>query len=117
MDLGLEIDESGPVPVVALRGEVDFGSAPRLREALVKRAVDGDRHVVLDLSDVDFLDSTGLGVLVGALKRFRTVGGDLYMVVTTHRIRAVFELTGLTAAFPVYDDRADAVAEAAAAVR
>jgi anti-sigma B factor antagonist len=114
MDLGLEIDETGPIPVVAVRGEIDFGSAPRLRELLVKRAMDGDKRVVLDLAGVDFLDSTGLGVIVGALKRYRTFGGDLYIVVTTDRIRAVFELTGLTAAFTVYDDRAAAVAEAAA---
>ena len=115
MDLALEIDDSEKAPVVVVRGEVDFGSAPRLRELLVKRAMDGAQHVVVDLSGVEFLDSTGLGVVVGALKRYRTLGGDLYIVVTTERIRAVFELTGLTSAFTVYDTRATAVAEAAAA--
>jgi anti-sigma B factor antagonist len=115
MDLVVEIDESAEAPVVVVRGEVDFGSAPRLRELLVKRAMDGGQHVVVDLSGVEFLDSTGLGVLVGSLKRYRTLGGDLYMVVTTDRIRAVFELTGLTSAFTLFADRATAVAEAAAA--
>jgi anti-sigma B factor antagonist len=115
MDLVVEIDESDAAPVVVVRGEVDFGSAPRLRELLVKRAMDGGQHVVVDLAGVEFLDSTGLGVLVGALKRYRTLGGDLYMVVTTDRVRAVFELTGLTSAFTVFYDRATAVAEAAAA--
>ena len=115
MELGVDFDESDLVPVVVVRGELDFGTAPRLRDVLVRRAMDGGQHVVVDLSAVEFLDSTGLGVLVGALKRYRTFGGDLYLVVTTERIRAVFELTGLTAAFTVYDDRATAVAEAAAA--
>lgn len=115
MDLGLDVEAVDGVPVVAVRGEVDFGSAPRLRELLVSTAMDGNHHVVVDLRAVDFLDSTGLGVLVGALKRYRTLGGDLHLVVSTSRIRSVFELTGLTNAFPIHDTVGSAV-EAAGAV-
>jgi anti-sigma B factor antagonist len=103
MDLGLDVNVTDGVPVVAVRGEVDFGSAPRLRELLISTAMDGHQRVVVDLRAVDFLDSTGLGVLVGALKRYRTLGGDLLLVISTSRIRSVFELTGLTAAFPIHD--------------
>ena len=103
MDLGLDVDLSEGVPVVAVRGEVDFGSAPRLRELLVATAMEGHHRVVVDLRAVDFLDSTGLGVLVGALKRYRTLHGDLHLVISTSRIRSVFELTGLTNAFPIHD--------------
>lgn len=103
MDLGLDVDVSDGVPVVSVRGEVDFGSAPRLREVLVSKAMAGYHHVVVDLRGVDFLDSTGLGVLVGALKRFRSLGGDLHLVISTSRVRSVFELTGLTTAFSIHD--------------
>ena len=115
MDLGLDVDVTDGVPVVAVRGEVDFGSAPRLRELLVSTAMEGNRQAVVDLRAVDFLDSTGLGVLVGALKRYRTLGGDLHLVISTTRIRSVFELTGLTTAFRIHDTVGSAVEAAAAA--
>jgi anti-sigma B factor antagonist len=109
MDLGLDVNLTDDVPVVAVRGEVDFGTAPRLRELLITTAMDGHRHVVADLRGVEFLDSTGLGVLVGALKRYRTLGGDLHLVISTSRIRSVFELTGLTSAFHIHDTVGSAV--------
>ena len=71
--------------------------------------------MILDLRGAAFLDSTGLGVLVGALKRYRTLGGDLHLVVNTSRIRSVFELTGLTNAFPIHDTVGSAVEAAGAA--
>ena len=103
MDLALDVNVTDGVPVVAVRGEVDFGTAPRLRELLIAQAMDGNTDVVVDLRAVEFLDSTGLGVLVGALKRYRTLGGDLHLVISTSRIRSVFELTGLTTAFSIHD--------------
>ncbi len=112
--MGLDVTETDGVPVVAVRGEVDFGTAPRLRELLVSTATDGNKTAVVDLRGVDFLDSTGLGVLVGALKRYRTLGGDLHLVISTSRIRAVFELTGLTSAFPIHDTVGAAVEAARA---
>lgn len=115
MDLGLDVELVDGVPVVILRGEVDFGTAPKLRELLIATAMDGHRHAVVDLRGVDFLDSTGLGVLVGALKRYRTLGGDLHLVISTSRIRSVFELTGLTTAFPIHDTVGSAVEAAGVA--
>ena len=115
MDLALDTEVTDGVTVVAVRGEVDFGSAPRLRELLVSTAMEGNRNVVVDLRAVEFLDSTGLGVLVGALKRYRTLGGDLHLVISTSRIRSVFELTGLTTAFPIHDTVGSAVEAAGGA--
>jgi anti-sigma B factor antagonist len=101
--------EHEDIPVAVLSGELDFGTAPRVRDAVVRLATDGARLAVVDLSEVEFLDSTGLGVLVGCLKRFRTLGGDLRLVITTDRIRKVFEITGLLGAFGIYDSVAAAV--------
>jgi anti-sigma B factor antagonist len=66
---------------------------------------------VVDLDGVDFLDSTGLGVLVGALKRVKgDEGGVLHLVCNQARIRKVFEVTGLTKVFSLFDSVDDAVA-------
>jgi anti-sigma B factor antagonist len=57
-------------------------------------------HIIADLRGVDFLDSTGLGVLVGGLKRLREHDGSLTLVISTTRILRILEVTGLTAVFP-----------------
>jgi anti-sigma B factor antagonist len=104
MELGLEVVESRPpYTVLAVKGEVDVYSAPRLREKLVELVSQGHRHIVVDLESVDFLDSTGLGVLVGGLKRLRSHEGDLTLVCTQARILKVFEITGLTTVFRIAD--------------
>lgn len=103
MELALEDREVGDWTVLAVRGEVDVYTAPRLRERLIEIVSSGARKVVVDLEGVDFLDSTGLGVLVGALKRLRSNDGDLALVCTQARIRKVFEITGLTKVFTMYE--------------
>ncbi len=102
MELGLEVDDSRPpFTVLAVKGEIDVYCAPRLRERLVELVSEGHRQIVVDLEGVDFLDSTGLGVLVGGLKRLRTHDGDLSLVCTQPRILKVFEITGLTTVFSI----------------
>jgi len=104
MELGLEVDESHPpFTVLAVKGEVDVYTAPRLREKLVELVSQGRHQIVVDLEGVDFLDSTGLGVLVGGLKRLRSNEGDLRLVCTQARILKVFEITGLTKVFEIHD--------------
>jgi anti-sigma B factor antagonist len=104
MDLGLEVDDShAPYTVLAVKGEVDVYSAPRLREKLVELVNQGNTQIIVDLEGVDFLDSTGLGVLVGGLKRLRSHDGDLILVCTQQRIMKVFEITGLTKVFSIHD--------------
>ena len=103
MDLGLDVTERNGFTVLAVRGEVDVYTAPRLRERLVELVSEGKHNIVVDLEGVDFLDSTGLGVLVGGLKRLRSHDGDLTLVCTQHRILKVFEITGLTKVFSIHD--------------
>jgi len=104
-------DENG-ITVLAAHGEVDVSTAPQLRQAIIEEASAGPGPLVIDLSDVDFLDSTGLGVLVSGLKRFRTMDSDVLLVVTSTRILKVFEVTGLTQVFRIHDTRDAAVATA-----
>jgi anti-sigma B factor antagonist len=110
MELGLDVRESNGYSVLAVHGEVDVYTAPRFRERLISLVSEGKHRIVVDLEGVDFLDSTGLGVLVGGLKRVRTHDGDLTLVCTKSRILKVFEITGLTKVFTIYESVDDAVA-------
>src|SRR5437588_12942373 len=100
MNLDLETSKQGETNVVSLRGEIDVYTAPRLRQALIDLVGAGATDIVVDMDQVDFLDSTGLGVLVGGLQRIKSNEGDLRLVVTQDRIMKVCELTGLSKVCP-----------------
>lgn len=110
MDLALSTRDEGDRTVVQVTGEVDVYTAPKLREQLVSLVDAGRYHIVVDMESVEFLDSTGLGVLVGGLKRVRTHDGTLRLVCTQERILKIFRITGLTKVFPIHDSVADAIA-------
>ena len=101
MDLVVQVDQRDGWAVVRASGDIDLTTAPRLREAIVGVVVGGQPNVVLELQAVDFIDSTGLGVLVGLLKRTRSQGGDLRIVSTRTSLRKVLELTSLDRALPL----------------
>ncbi len=102
IDLGLDTWTRGSWTVLVVSGELDVATAPRLRQRLVALVEEGARHVAVDLSAVGLLDSTGLGVLIGAVKRLRGHGGDLVVVCDDDRIRRVFELTRLDRAIDLH---------------
>ncbi|HZR53600.1 MAG TPA: STAS domain-containing protein [Streptosporangiaceae bacterium] len=109
LDLQLEPISAGACAVVRVTGDVDLATAPGLRDALNRPDAD---HVVVDLRGVAFLDSTGLGVLVGALKRLRRRGGTLKVVTSgTGRVRRLFELTNLSRAFDMHTTVLDAISD------
>jgi anti-sigma B factor antagonist len=94
------IGPAGDCAVLQLAGEVDLYTAPALRQRIQDLAAKGTVHVIADMSRVDFLDSTGLGVLIGGLRVLREHDGSLTLVISTRRVLRVFELTGLTKVFP-----------------
>jgi len=111
VDLSLDTRTEGAYTVIAVTGEIDVYTAPKLREALIGLVNAGNHHLVVDVEGVEFLDSTGLGVLVGGLKRVRTHDGSLQIVCTHERLLKVFRITGLTKVFAIHDSVADAVAQ------
>jgi anti-sigma B factor antagonist len=115
MDLTLNEYSAAPGrTVVEVSGEIDVYTAPRLRETLVSLVDGGNYHLIIDMEGVQFLDSTGLGVLVGGLKRVRAHDGGIDLVCTQGRIIRIFRITGLHKVFSIFDTVKDALAAAEA---
>ena len=110
MDLKLGHHAQDGIEVIDVQGEIDMYTAPRLRELLIDRVGKGSYQLVVNLDKVGFLDSTGLGVLVGGLKRVRAHDGSLDLVCTQQRILKIFRITGLTEVFGIYETVDQAIA-------
>lgn len=95
MQLRISDTHEGPRTILAVSGEVDLATAPTLRQRVVQAIDDGARQVVVDLSEVGFMDSTGLGVLIGGLKRLRQLDGNLIVVNPSDPVHKILEVTGL----------------------
>ena len=98
-DLSITLARTEAGVDVALRSVLDAASAPLLRTELGRLHQEGCRHVVLDLADVSFVDSAGLGVLIAALKRFRANRGSLRLRRPHRQVARMFETTGLDVIF------------------
>lgn len=101
-----EVRQDAGWTIVVARGQLDVATAPGFRQTLQEVQYGGGVQVALDLSELEFLDSFGLGVVVGGLKRARTHDGDLVVVVGDGRIRHLFEVTGLDAVIRLAGDLA-----------
>jgi anti-sigma B factor antagonist len=102
VELSVLSRQEGARTVMSVKGEIDVYTAPQLRERLNDLVLSGHYDLVVDMSEVDFLDSTGLGVLVGGLKRVRSHDGFLRLVCDQEKILKVFRITGLTKVFPIH---------------
>jgi anti-sigma B factor antagonist len=109
VELSLNHRKEGEKTVLEVGGEVDVYTAPKLRERLVELVGEGHYQIVVDMTKVEFLDSTGLGVLVGGLKRVRSHDGSLSLVCNQERILKIFRITGLTKVFPIHDSLDEAL--------
>jgi anti-sigma B factor antagonist len=100
LDLERTKDATGR-DVVVVRGEIDVATSAALREELYALIDGGSRALVVDLSGLEFIDSSGLGVLVGSLKHMREREGQLVLAGLQQPARKVFEITGLTELFTI----------------
>ena len=110
-DASFEVVDSGQpgVAVLDAHGEIDVATSPDLQEMLVELVGRGPELLIVNLTDVSFIDSTGLGVLVGAVRDVRAAGGELRLVVTQPHIIKLLELTGLDEVFTILSNTKDAV--------
>lgn len=94
--------------MVDVNGEVDLHTAPMLRERIHELTEQGTNQVVLDLGDLSFMDSTGLGVLVAGLKRLKSRGGEFVLVGMQDPVKKVLQVTGLDKVFDIRPSVAEA---------
>jgi anti-sigma B factor antagonist len=97
--------------VVEVGGEIDVYTAPKLRDSLNETTGSGHSHIVVDFSRVDFIDSTGLGVLVGVNRRLKAGNGVLRIVCPNDKLMKIFRISGLESVLDLYPSVATAVAE------
>jgi len=97
--------------LIRVGGEIDVYTASQLRETVVDLIGKGVSHVIADLRAVEFLDSTGLGAIVGGHKRLRTIDGSLVLAASPDRILRLFRITGLDQAFSLSPSVPGAIAE------
>jgi anti-sigma B factor antagonist len=105
-------DLDGGVAVVQLVGRLNMASAAHLREAVTSIVDSGRTRVAIDMSGVDFLDSSGLGAIISALKTTRQAGGDLRIAAPSAQAQLVLQLTNLDRVLTAYDDAETAFGDA-----
>jgi len=103
VDIRVTSRDIGPRTVVEVQGEIDVSSADALRDELSNLLERERSDLVIDLRAVRFMDSTGLGLLVGTLKKVRLQGGTLQLVIDSERLLKVFRITALLQVFTVHD--------------
>jgi anti-sigma B factor antagonist len=108
-DLSIHVHVHGGMNVFALTGSLDIATSPTVRASLLEASERGDHKLIVDLTKVEFLDSTGLGALIGAQRRAKEFGGDVRLVAKEGQILRLLRITGLMKVFAVYATLDDAV--------
>ena len=111
LSIDIKSENHGDALVYALRGSLDIATSPSVRAALTEAAANGKHEIVVDLTQLEFLDSTGLGALIGAHRRALENNGTLRLVVSEGPILRLLNITGLIRVLPVYHSRADALGD------
>ena len=110
MDINVQARQSeGDTYVVDLTGEIDVHTTPTLKDALKRLTDDGHYELVINLQKVDYIDSTGLGALVGVQKVAREHDGAVILVLTNPHIKKIFDIMGLIKIFWIFDNEQSAV--------
>jgi stage II sporulation protein AA (anti-sigma F factor antagonist) len=109
-DLTVTVLADRELAVVAPSGELDMHTGPLLHVQLANQLAHGRRHLILDLAGVPFMDSSGLNIVIRAIKETDAVGGSLKTAALTPAVQRVFDLTGITLSHPAYPDVPAAVA-------
>lgn len=108
--LAMEVRVEGASTVIAIAGEIDLATIPLLTERLDQLIGEGRIHLVLDMSDVIFVDSTGLSALIRVRSRVLAEGGSIDLAGAQANVAKVFEITNLTEVFSLHDSVAQAFA-------
>jgi anti-sigma B factor antagonist len=110
-DLSIRVHTVDGIQVFELTGSLDIATSPAVRAALVSASERGDHRLIVDLHRVDFLDSTGLGALIGAQRRAKEFGGEVRLAAKEGQILRLLRITGLLKVFAVYATLEEAAAD------
>ncbi|MEV4948889.1 STAS domain-containing protein [Streptomyces sp. NPDC053755] len=111
LDVEVEIRDD-TTAVLSVGGELDIETATLLHHHLANQFLHGRRHLVMDLSRLEFMDSSGLNVLIRAARDARQARGDLHLVAPTEAVRRILEITGLSMTTPLHADVDEALSAA-----
>ena len=109
MDIKVDIKEGEGCNILNVCGDVDVYTSPKVKEsinALIEKEI---YNIVVNLEDVRYVDSTGLGVWIGALKRVKEHNGNIVLVCTNPQIKKIFQITGLVKIFSIFANNEDAI--------
>src|ERR1700710_1446556 len=110
VDLTLATNEGDATTIIAVGGEIDVYTAPKVRDKITELVADGVYDIIVDMEAVEFLDSTGLGVLVGGLKKVRAHDGSLQLICTQDRLLKIFRIPARAKAFLIHESADGALA-------
>ena len=113
LSIDITTERQGEALIYKLRGSLDIATSPSLRAALTQSASEGKDEIVVDLTKLEFLDSTGLGALIGAHRRALESGSQVRLAVGDGAIARLLNITGLVRVFPTYPTLEDALADRA----
>jgi anti-sigma B factor antagonist len=103
MHLQIDVTRRDGFTIVSPQGEIDFATGPQLKDAITELLMAGEVNLVVDLLKVDFIESTGLGALIGGRRRAHTLQGSLVLVCTEDQMLKIFRITGLDKVFQIHD--------------
>lgn len=103
MHLQIDVTDRDGYTVLTPRGEIDYATGPQLKEAITDALVAGRVHLVIDMLGVEFIESTGLGALIGGRRRARALDGSLVLVCAESSVLKVLRVTGLDKVFEIHD--------------
>lgn len=106
----IDVTQSTGVAIVAPRGDLDMATVQDVRRALAGLLDRGQSRLLVDLDDVGYIDSSGIGALIGAMKQARAAGGDVRLCALQDDVRAIFEITRLAQAMSIHPTRQEALA-------
>jgi anti-sigma B factor antagonist len=109
-DIGLDVERHPSHTVIRVTGYIDISTSPRLRDRILEVAADQPAIVLVDLGAIEFLDSSGLGVILNGWKRLHAQGGTLAVISPQSRITKIFEITALNLSIDLYPTVEEALA-------
>jgi anti-sigma B factor antagonist len=95
--------------VITVQGEIDVYTSPRVKETINELIEKENYNLIINLEDVRYIDSTGLGVLIGALKKVREHNGSINLICTNPQIKKIFNITGLVKIFGIFKNEEEAI--------